>query len=100
MNGVPATVVEDLIAVEQVIQMRDPAGCRLCDKEAASAACRGLHRTTHHELRHLFAARCVEGGVDVSTAADMLGGSEPISLAWRILWLKLKLILRNSKGIT
>jgi site-specific recombinase XerD len=74
MNGVPATVVEDLIAVEQVIQMRDPAGCRLCDKEAASAACRGLHRTTHHELRHLFAARCVEGGVDVSTAADMLGG--------------------------
>jgi hypothetical protein len=38
--------------------------------------------------------------VDVSTAADMLGGSEPISLAWRILWLKLKLILRNSKGIT
>ncbi len=74
MNGVPATVVEDLIAVEQVIQMRDPAGWRLCDKEAANAAYRGLHRITHHDLRHLFAARCVEGGVDVSTAADMLGG--------------------------
>ena len=74
MNDVPATAVEDLIAVEQVIQMRDPAGWRLCDKEAANAAYRGLHRTTHHELRHLFAARCVEGGVDVSTAADMLGG--------------------------
>ena len=80
MNGVPATVVEDLIAVEQVIQMRDPAGCRLCDKEAANAAYRGLHRITHHDLRHLFAARCVEGGVDVSTVADMPWGSANRSL--------------------
>ena len=100
MNDFPATAVEDLIAVEQVIQMRDPAGWRLCDKEAANAAYRGLHRTTHHDLRHLFAAQCVEGGADVFTAADMLGGQRTVSLTWRILWLKLKLILRNSKGIT
>jgi site-specific recombinase XerD len=100
MNDFPATAVEDLIAVDQVIQMRDPAGWRLCDKETANAVYRGLHRTTHHDLRHLFAARCVEGGVDVFTAADMLGGQRTVSLTWRILWLKLKLILRNSKGIT
>jgi len=44
-------------------------------KRLQNAAYRGLHRITHHDLRHLFAARCVEGGVDVSTAAICLGAA-------------------------
>jgi len=38
-------------------------------------ACRklGLHHLTHHDLRHLFATRCIESGVDVPTVAKWLG---------------------------
>ena len=33
----------------------------------------GLHHLTHHDLRHLFATRCIESGVDVPTVAKWLG---------------------------
>jgi integrase len=40
-----------------------------------SNACKklGLHHLTHHDLRHLFATRCIESGVDVPTVAKWLG---------------------------
>ena len=40
-----------------------------------SNACKklGLHHLTHHDLRHLFATRCIESGVDIPTVAKWLG---------------------------
>jgi len=32
-----------------------------------------LHHLTHHDLRHLFATRCIESGVDIPTVAKWLG---------------------------
>jgi hypothetical protein len=29
----------------------------------------GLSKLTHHDLRHLFATRCIESGVDIPTVA-------------------------------
>lgn len=47
---------------------------RECQK-ALTRACRavGISRLTHHSLRHLFATRCMESGVDVRTVAEWLG---------------------------
>jgi len=33
----------------------------------------GMVRITHHDLRHLFATRCIETGVDIPTVASWLG---------------------------
>jgi integrase len=45
-----------------------------CQK-AIDAACKrlGVIRFTHHDLRHLFATRAIESGVDVPTVAGWLG---------------------------
>ncbi len=36
----------------------------------------GLEKTNFHALRHTFATRCVEAGVDVKTLSEMLGHSD------------------------
>ena len=43
--------------------------------EALTRACKelGISRITHHDLRHLFATRCIESGVDIPTVAKWLG---------------------------
>jgi integrase len=33
----------------------------------------GIHHLSHHDLRHLFATRCIESGVDIPTVAKWLG---------------------------
>src|SRR5580693_8076632 len=33
----------------------------------------GIAHLTHHDLRHLFATRCIESGVDIPTVAKWLG---------------------------
>lgn len=33
----------------------------------------GMARITHHDLRHLFATRCIESGVDIPTVSRWLG---------------------------
>ena len=47
---------------------------RECQK-AIDRACRkvGADRITHHDLRHLFATRCIESGVDIPTVSRWLG---------------------------
>ena len=47
-----------------------------CQK-ALNRACRlaGVERITHHDLRHLFATRCIEAGVDIPTVSRWLGHS-------------------------
>jgi integrase len=43
----------------------------------------GLFHLTHHDLRHLFATRCIESGVDVPTVAKWLGHKDGGVLAMR-----------------
>src|SRR5262249_54424466 len=45
-----------------------------CQK-ALDRACKkvGAERITHHDLRHLFATRCIESGVDIPTVSRWLG---------------------------
>jgi integrase len=52
---------------------------------AITGACRklGIKRFTHHDLRHLFATRCIESGVDVPTVARWLGHKDGGALLMR-----------------
>jgi integrase len=43
----------------------------------------GLKRITHHELRHLFATRCIESGVDIPTVSRWLGHKDGGALAMK-----------------
>jgi hypothetical protein len=38
----------------------------------------GIQRITHHDLRHLFATRSIESGVDIPTGKSLIG-----SQRWR-----------------
>jgi integrase len=55
-----------------------------CEK-SLTRACKvlKLHRMTHHDLRHLFATRCIESGVDIPTVSRWLGHSDGGALAMR-----------------
>lgn len=43
----------------------------------------GASRLTHHDLRHLFATRCIESGVDIPTVSRWLGHKDGGALAMR-----------------
>jgi integrase len=55
-----------------------------CQK-ALDRACKkvGTDRITHHDLRHLFATRCIESGVDVPTVSRWLGHKDGGALAMK-----------------
>jgi integrase len=57
---------------------------RECQK-ALDRACKkvGAERITHHDLRHLFATRCIESGVDVPTVSRWLGHKDGGALAMK-----------------
>jgi integrase len=57
---------------------------RECQK-ALDRACKrvGVHRITHHDLRHLFATRCIESGVDIPTVSRWLGHKDGGALAMK-----------------
>jgi integrase len=42
-----------------------------------------LKRITHHDLRHLFATRCIESGVDIPTLSRWLGHKDGGALAMK-----------------
>lgn len=44
----------------------------------------GIERITHHDLRHLFATRCIEAGVDVPTVSRWLGHVDGGALAMKV----------------
>jgi integrase len=56
-----------------------------CEK-SLTRACRllGIPRITHHGLRHLFATRCIESGVDIPTVSRWLGHSDGGALAMKV----------------
>jgi integrase len=41
-------------------------------------------RVTHHDLRHLFATRCIESGVDIPTVSRWLGHRDGGALAMKV----------------
>ena len=49
-------------------------------------ACREIEiaRFTHHDLRHLFATRCIESGVDIPTVSRWLGHKDGGALAMKV----------------
>jgi integrase len=55
--------------------------CKGALRSACSAV--GVMPITHHDLRHLFATRCIESGVDVPTVSRWLGHSDGGALAMR-----------------
>jgi len=55
-----------------------------CQK-ALDRACKkvGTDRITHHDLRHLFATRCIESSVDIPTVSRWLGHKDGGALAMK-----------------
>jgi integrase len=53
---------------------------------AITSACKKLAivRFTHHDLRHLFATRCIESGVDIPTVSRWLGHKDGGALAMKV----------------
>ncbi len=59
-------------------------GVAECEKSLTNACKKlGIHRITHHDLRHLFATRCIEAGVDIPTVSRWLGHSDGGALAMK-----------------
>jgi len=54
-------------------------------REALESACKraGVERWTHHSLRHLFATKCIESGVDIPTVSRWLGHADGGALAMK-----------------
>ncbi|HEU6447028.1 MAG TPA: site-specific integrase [Verrucomicrobiae bacterium] len=58
---------------------------RECQKAMDNAAEKvEMPRITHHDLRHLFATRCIESGVDIPTVSRWLGHKDGGALAMRV----------------
>ena len=53
--------------------------------EALARACNeiGTSKITHHDLRHLFATRCIEAGVDIPTVSRWMGHKDGGALAMK-----------------
>ena len=64
---------------DRVMRVRE---CQGAMNRAAKAV--GMERITHHDLRHLFATRCIESGVDIPTVARWLGHKDGGALAMRV----------------
>ena len=56
--------------------------CQKAMDDAAKSV--GMTRITHHDLRHLFATRCIESGVDIPTVSRWLGHKDGGALAMRV----------------
>ena len=64
---------------DAIMQVRE---CQKAMDRAATEA--GMNRITHHDLRHLFATRCIESGVDIPTVSRWLGHKDGGGLAMRV----------------
>jgi integrase len=80
MEGLLTRLKEKLGAIEsnRILQVGE---CHL----ALARACKeiGIARLTHHDLRHLFATRCIESGVDIPTVSRWLGHKDGGALAMK-----------------
>ena len=94
-NGSPRSVpmipdMKDLLwklkANRPNIQPTDPVMLvRECQKAMDTAAKKvAIPKITHHDLRHLFANRCIESGVDIPTVSRWLGHKDGGALAMKV----------------
>jgi integrase len=84
----PAKIVAVLLnrfRPSEVIVMLWAMLVREC-QEAMNRAAKivGMPRITHHDLRHLFATRCIESGVDIPTVSRWLGHKDGGALAMKV----------------
>jgi integrase len=77
--------------LERLRREQDPQpGDRVCVlgecQKSLDRACKlvGVARITHHDLRHLFATRCIEASVDIPTVSRWLGHVDGGALAMRV----------------
>lgn len=63
---------------DPVMQVKE---CQKAMDRAATIV--GMARITHHDLRHLFATRCIESSVDIPTVSRWLGHKDGGALAMR-----------------
>jgi integrase len=56
--------------------------CQISMDKAAKVL--GMKHITHHDLRHLFATRCIESGVDIPTVSRWLGHKDGGALAMKV----------------
>ena len=72
--------------MKQSPKLTDPI-CRVgeCEKSLVRA-CKivGIPKITHHDLRHLFATRCIEAGVAIPTVSRWLGHADGGALAMKV----------------
>ncbi len=94
-NGKPRSVpmIEDMKALLGRLKAMQPEAqpsnrvmrVRECQKAMDRAAkVIGMQRITHHDLRHLFATRCIESGVDIPTVSRWLGHKDGGALAMKV----------------
>ena len=94
-NGTPRSVpmIPDMKALLENLKERHPQAqpgdlvmrvheCQKAMDRAAKAV--GMPRITHHDLRHLFATRCIEIGVDIPTVSRWLGHKDGGALAMKV----------------
>ena len=70
---------KDEPASQPVMRVRE---CQKAMDRAAKVV--GMVRITHHDLRHLFATRCIESGVDIPTVRRWLGHKDGGALAMKV----------------
>jgi integrase len=80
------TLLERLRAERPEAQPTDAVmKVRECQKAMDRAAKEvGMERITHHDLRHLFATRAIESGVDIPTVSRWLGHKDGGALAMKV----------------
>jgi integrase len=84
-------IIPDMRQLLERLRQNDPVPttpiCKVgeCEKSLVRA-CKlvGIPKLTHHDLRHLFATRCIEAGVDIPTVSRWLGHSDGGALAMRV----------------
>ena len=69
----------DVKPTDAVMEVRECQGAM--DRAAKKVE---MTRITHHDLRHLFATRCIESGVDIPTVSRWLGHKDGGALAMRV----------------
>jgi hypothetical protein len=79
-------LIEEIFAARPKVKADDrlmtvmecPETLARCCKEA------GCQKLTHHDLRHFFATRLIEMGIDIPTVAKLLGHADGGALAMKV----------------
>jgi integrase len=86
-------MIPDMVGLLDRLRSERPAAtpdnCVMRVKECQGAITRacsalGIRRFTHHDLRHLFATRGIESGVDIPTVSRWLGHKDGGALAMKV----------------